>query len=115
MEEDCNAYIADYIVICCCCQCLVVQVAVPILIKFPLDTARRTRQYVRKKLQSRREEKLIEREEQEMRDEYFVPFRVEIEGFFDGEGRRHCMEEVEQVMQELVLKGEFAFGSFWGG
>lgn len=25
-----------------------------------------------------------------------------------------CMEEVEKVLEELSLKGEFAFGSFWG-
>ena len=25
------------------------------------------------------------------------------------------MEEVEKVLEELSHKGEFAFGSFWGG
>ena len=29
-------------------------------------------------------------------------------------GRGQCMEEVEKVLEQLSMKGEFAFGSFWG-
>lgn len=29
-------------------------------------------------------------------------------------GHECCMEQVEKVLEELSLKGEFAFGSFWG-
>lgn len=27
----------------------------------------------------------------------------------------YCMDEVERVLEEFSQKGEFAFGSFWGG
>lgn len=40
------------------------------------------------------------------------------EGFFlngDNHGFGCCMDEVEKVLEEFSLRGEFAFGSFWNG
>lgn len=34
---------------------------------------------------------------------------------FRVDGLDGCMEEVEEVLEELSRKGEFGFGSFWRG
>lgn len=40
-----------------------------------------------------------------------------IEGFClkEWRGCGNCMEEVEKELEDMSRKGEFAFGSFWGG
>ncbi|GAB2297095.1 hypothetical protein Dimus_031194 [Dionaea muscipula] len=105
--EDCNTLIADCVVICCCCQCLVLQVAVLFFLELPYKMARRTREYARRrKLRHKREGK-------PSRDD-LISLRTEMEELFEGgEEGKCCIDEVEKVMEELVLRGEFAFGSFW--
>lgn len=41
----------------------------------------------------------------------------DLEGFFmnGNNGFDCCMNEVEKVLEEFYLKGEFGFGSFWDG
>lgn len=34
---------------------------------------------------------------------------------FQLDGFDRCMEEIEEVLEELSTKGEFGFGSFWRG
>nr|GEZ08376.1 proline-rich receptor-like protein kinase PERK9 [Tanacetum cinerariifolium] len=51
---------------------------------------------------------------QKPRDSMKVRARPRVESFhLDGFGG--CMEEVEEVLEELSTKGEFGFGSFWRG
>ncbi|XP_019177024.1 PREDICTED: uncharacterized protein LOC109172301 [Ipomoea nil] len=116
--EDRNALAADCIVISCCCQCLILQVIIFILLRLPSRIIRKTKRYVKRRLRSRkRAEKVVQ---------------IELCGYGDESSRRRggspddgfpfsdssfgcCMDEVERVLEEFSQKGEFAFGSFWGG
>ncbi|GMH01842.1 hypothetical protein Nepgr_003681 [Nepenthes gracilis] len=60
MAEDCNALIADCIVISCCCQCLILRIVVLIFTELPLKMARKTREYAKRKLGRRRGEVMEE-------------------------------------------------------
>jgi len=59
MEEDMNMLAADCVVICCCCQCLILQIVIFVLFKLPYKLVRKTREYARKKLRQRKEDKKI--------------------------------------------------------
>ncbi|GAB4828944.1 hypothetical protein Ancab_018604 [Ancistrocladus abbreviatus] len=113
MVQDCNALIADLVVISCCCQCLILQIVVFILLKLPRKIARKIREYA-EKLGYMRRGKVGIMGSGECRDDddEFISVRIEIEGFCEGKGQ--CIDEVEKVLEELSMKGEFAFGSFWG-
>ncbi|CAH9119614.1 unnamed protein product [Cuscuta europaea] len=125
--HDRNALVADCIVISCCCQCLILQVIILILLKLPYRMIRRTKRYV-KNLRSRMSKgkkslqvktlrgKLSIRHYSSgrWRDEGGGSHRVhQVDGLIPLSGC--CMDEVERVLEEFSLKGEFAFGSFWGG
>ncbi|XP_031122273.1 uncharacterized protein LOC116025249 [Ipomoea triloba] len=123
--EDRNALAADCIVISCCCQCLILQLIIFILLRLPSRMIRKTKRYVKRRLRSRkRAEKVVQ---------------IEVCGYGDGSSRRCggsparvlqvgddgfpfsdcsfgcCMDEVDRVLEEFSQKGEFGFGSFWGG
>ncbi|CAH9124189.1 unnamed protein product [Cuscuta epithymum] len=125
--HDRNALVADCIVISCCCQCLILQVIIFILLKLPYRMIRRTKRYVKnlrsrmskgtKRLQvktHRGELNIRHYSSGRWRDEGGGSHRVhQVDGLFPFSGC--CMDEVERVLEEFSLKGEFAFGSFWGG
>ncbi|XP_028776379.1 uncharacterized protein LOC114733143 [Neltuma alba] len=116
--EDLNTIAADCVVICCCCQCLILQVLVFALLGLPAKLAKRTREFVKRKLnRGRRSGEIVKIEE----EEHCVRVGAGRESGFgddeEDEGRQRCgkcIEEVEKVMMELYEKGEFGFGSFWG-
>jgi hypothetical protein len=124
MEEDMNMLAADCVVICCCCQCLILQIVIFVLFKLPYKLVRKTREYARKKLRQRKEDKKITGGGRDQMGKYkgdFVglgSFSIQVDSRLAMDGGRHgcgsCMEEVEKVLEELSQKGEFAFGSFWG-
>ncbi|XP_015076492.1 uncharacterized protein LOC107020580 [Solanum pennellii] len=112
--EDKNMFAADCIVICCCCQCLILQIIILFLLNLPYKLLKKTKECI-KKLRYRRRNKKTFREIEINRhedDEILIDhggcLRVELESLC-------CMEEVEKVLEEFSQKGEFAFGSFWGG
>lgn len=87
--------------------------------------ARKTKEYARKKLGKRRKAKFGEGVNlgRAQCDEDNIIGRsmriLEVEGIDQSKlhrwGHSNCMDEVEEVLEELSMKGEFAFGSFWGG
>nr|POF27037.1 proline-rich receptor-like protein kinase perk10 [Quercus suber] len=120
--EDWNTLAADCVVISCCCQCLILQIIIFFLLKLPCKLIRKTREYAKKKLRQRRKnEKTIENEINQGKHDFEGmnggSFRIQVDGFLvDGDyGCGSCMQEVEKVLEEFSQKGEFAFGSFWGG
>lgn len=117
MEEDWNALAADCIVISSCCQCLILQIIVFVLVRLPYKLIRKTKELARRRLGKRRKSRsrkkgLVEPLRGGWNEE---PKRMDLDGlsieFDDGDG---CMKEVEKALGELVDRGEFAFGSFWG-
>ncbi|KAL8139531.1 hypothetical protein V2J09_005552 [Rumex salicifolius] len=123
MEEDCNALIADCIVISCCCECFILRVVIFLLVDLPCKVARKTRKYAIKKLgrHSRKRKREAERSAGLLEAQYcasgdgsFRLIQVELEIDESSFSEEICMEEVDRVLEELSSMGEFAFGSFWG-
>ncbi|XP_060214935.1 uncharacterized protein LOC132641862 [Lycium barbarum] len=110
--EDKNIFAADCIVICCCCQCLILQIIILFLLNLPCKMLQKTKAYIKKLKNRRRSKKTMKMEikghEDGILKEHEVPLRIQLESLC-------CMEEVENVLEEFSQKGEFAFGSFWGG
>ncbi|XP_010320791.1 uncharacterized protein [Solanum lycopersicum] len=111
--EDKNIFAADCIVICCCCQCLILQIIILFLLNLPYKLLKKTKECIKKLRYRRRNRKTfreieINRHEDEILMDHGGCLRVELESLC-------CMEEVEKVLEEFSQKGEFAFGSFWGG
>ncbi|KAK3020780.1 hypothetical protein RJ639_045852 [Escallonia herrerae] len=103
-------------------QCLTLQILVFISLKLPYKIVRRTKKYVKKKLGKRnREGKIIQSDARRVVNEgirsHRGSFRIQLDGSSVNEcdGFACCMEEAEKVLEELSEKGEFQFGSFWGG
>ncbi|KAK4788392.1 hypothetical protein SAY86_019711 [Trapa natans] len=117
MEEDWNALAADCIVVSCCCQCLVLQIIVFVLLRLPCKLIRKTKELARRRLargRKRREKTkgVIEPIKAGRREE---PEWTNLQGLqVKFEDAEICMKEVERALGELVDRGEFAFGSFWG-
>ncbi|XP_048319002.2 uncharacterized protein LOC125418735 [Ziziphus jujuba] len=122
--EDLTMLGADCVVISCCCQCLILQILVLVFLQFPYKLIRKTKNYTMKKLHRHQGRKKQEKNISE-NNKKMDGFKSEFVGGVIGgsirkriEGEEHycgcCMEEVEKVLEELSLKGEFAFGSFWG-
>ncbi|XP_071704827.1 uncharacterized protein [Rutidosis leptorrhynchoides] len=125
-QQDWNMIGADCIVISCCCQCLMLQLLVFVLLKLPSKMIKKTKEYMKRKFGNRMRKggKMVRMkvarcaEEvvgcQTPRDSISVRGQTPAKSFnvdgFDG-----CMEEIEEVLEELSTKGEFGFGSFWRG
>lgn len=114
--EDLNTIAADCAVISCCCQCLILQVLIFFMLKLPYRLFRKTRDYARKlrDRKRRRRRRLVQRRNQEEEKEEELGYVRE--GFFlngNNHGFGCCMDEVEKVLEEFSLRGDFAFGSFW--
>ncbi|KAK6788601.1 hypothetical protein RDI58_012399 [Solanum bulbocastanum] len=111
--EDKNIFAADCIVICCCCQCLILQIIILFLLNLPYKLLKKTKECIKKLRYRRRNKKTImemeiNRHEDEILKDHGGSLRAQLESLC-------CMEEVEKVLEEFSQKGEFAFGSFWGG
>nr|XP_043638556.1 uncharacterized protein LOC122609667 [Erigeron canadensis] len=123
-QEDWNMICADCVVLSCCCQCLMLQVLVFVLLKLPSKLIKKTAQYMKRKLgiKIRDGRKMVRMKVARCAEEVIgcqkprESFRVRARGeSFRLEGFDGCMEEVEDVLEELSTKGEFGFGSFWRG
>ncbi|XP_021755277.1 uncharacterized protein LOC110720546 [Chenopodium quinoa] len=135
--EDCNMVISDCIIISCCCQCLLLQLLIFVFIQLPRRVARKTKEYAERKLRKRRKKKQGDHQEIMVDDhkqkavygDEFVGLDdddksgksmslriLELESMAMNELHNwgSCNEEVDKVLGELALKGEFGFGSFWG-
>ncbi|XP_021718256.1 uncharacterized protein LOC110685993 [Chenopodium quinoa] len=133
--EDCNTVISDCIIISCCCQCLLLQLVIFIFIQLPRRVARKTKEYAKRKLRKRRKKKhgdhleMVEDKQKAVYGDEFVGLDdddkrgksmslriLELESMAMNELHNwgSCNEEVDKVLGELALKGEFGFGSFWG-
>lgn len=106
---------ADCLVLSCCCQFLILQILLFVLIKLPRKVFRRIKAYVKMKFGKHRKEALarcaaVLMGQQRGRS----PSTASMESFrldeLDG-----CIEEVENVLEEMSQMGEFGFGSFWRG
>ncbi|KAI3699163.1 hypothetical protein L2E82_43249 [Cichorium intybus] len=121
-QQDWNMIGADCLVLSCCCQCLMLQLLVFVLLKLPTKLFKRTIRYMKRKFgdQMRHGGKVVGMKvarcakevvgcHEKPRDS--VKVRAQGESFrVDG-----CMEEVEEVLEDLSRNGEFGFGSFWKG
>ncbi|XP_073136410.1 uncharacterized protein [Henckelia pumila] len=120
--EDRNILAADCIIICCCCQCMILQILIFLLLKLPRKLLRKAKQYV-KKLRTRKrgaeitQFEVVGYDDDSLRSQGSSSFRIEVEGFSpDGTLRLGCCtDDCDRVLVDLSDKGEFCFGSFWGG
>ncbi|KAK4430154.1 hypothetical protein Salat_1316100 [Sesamum alatum] len=119
--EDRNMLAADCIVICCCCECMILQILILILLKLPHKLVRKTKEYV-KKLRARKRRTTVMQIELTRYDEDSFgslsnSFRFDIQDSCLVESLEFgcCMNEIESVLEDFSSRGEFAFGSFWGG
>ncbi|XP_074309537.1 uncharacterized protein LOC141644024 [Silene latifolia] len=120
MAEDCNTLVSDCIVISCCCQCLILQFVVFVFTQLPRKLARKTKDcYTKKSLRHRKTSGNEGKRTYEQTDDgRSVSMQMlELEGNAMSKLHRwgSCLDEVEKVLEGLSMKGEFAFGSFWGG
>ncbi|CAH8390159.1 unnamed protein product [Eruca vesicaria subsp. sativa] len=108
MEEECGAFAADCVVLTCCCQCLVLQVTCFVLFKVPRKLGQKIKKFVKRRCGKT----LIQtREEDVVKEEHWYGNRIVFE---EGSSRSNCIEEeIERTLQELSMKEEFSFGSFW--
>lgn len=95
--EECGALVGDCAVVCCCCPCLLVQLTVCFVLWLPKRVKRMAAG--RRRRGSERGEAAAERD----RDVQLVL-----------EGKSLWLEE-EEAWEELLGRGLFWFGSFWGG
>ncbi|KAL2519175.1 hypothetical protein Adt_15422 [Abeliophyllum distichum] len=113
--EDPNMLAADCIVITCCCQCMILQILVFVLLKLPYKLVRKTKEYAKRFRNRKRREKIMQIEMSRYGEDSFRShgnsFRFQIETL----GFNCCMDEIEKVLEDISNRGEFAFGSFWGG
>ncbi|MFS8017750.1 hypothetical protein Hanom_Chr15g01384071 [Helianthus anomalus] len=123
-QQDWHMIGADCLVISCCCQCLLLQLLVFLLLKLPIKLVEKTKHYVKRKLRNKMQdgEKVTRMKVARCAEEVvgcrkprnLIWVQARANGFrldgFDG-----CMDEVEEVLEELSTKGEFGFGSFWSG
>ncbi|PIN25929.1 hypothetical protein CDL12_01343 [Handroanthus impetiginosus] len=119
--EDRNMLAADCIVISCCCQCMILQILIFILLKLPHKLLKKTKEYAKKFKARKRGTKIVQIELTRYNEDSFRSlgnsFRIEINDFLLDESLHFgcCMDEIESVLEEFSDRGEFAFGSFWGG
>ncbi|CAN7086779.1 unnamed protein product [Brassica oleracea var. botrytis] len=99
MEQDCGAFAAHCVVLCCCCECFMLQFFLSVFFKIPQKLAHKMRKFVIRR-KKRRDMKT------------FLPTKEE-EHLSGDESRVSCMEGIEEMLQELSMEGEFVFGSFW--
>ncbi|CAN8238892.1 unnamed protein product [Cochlearia groenlandica] len=109
MKEDCGASAADCLVLCCCCECFMLQVFLFVFFKIPCKLAHKMKKLVTK----RRLRRKMRRDAKRTFLHTKKDCREEEERFYGHETRSKCMEDIEEMLQELSMEGEFVFGSFW--
>ncbi|KAL8518343.1 hypothetical protein ACS0TY_009642 [Phlomoides rotata] len=117
--EDGNMLAADCIVISCCCQCMILQILVFILLKVPRKMFKKTKELYAKKFRARKKAARIEmgRYGEDSFGSLGDSFKIDVKDFCVVESLRFgcCMDEIEGIFNDFSSRGEFAFGSFWGG
>ncbi|CAH2066220.1 unnamed protein product, partial [Thlaspi arvense] len=106
MEQDCGVFAADCVILCCCCECFMLQFFIFVFFKIPRKVAQKMKRFVIRRLRGkkRREAKsfLPTTKEEDCREE---------EEHVSGDGSRFsCMEDIEKMLQEFSMEGEFVFG-----
>ncbi|KAL1218542.1 hypothetical protein V5N11_001705 [Cardamine amara subsp. amara] len=94
---------ADCIILSCCCECFILQVLIFVFFKIPCKLAQKMKKFVTKRLRGKKRraaKTVLPTKEDDCREDHGSTFS--------------CMEEdIEEILQELSMKGEFVFGSFW--
>lgn len=106
MEQDCGAFAADCVILCCCCECFVLQFFIFVFFKIPRKLSHKMKNFVTRRLRGKKRRGV----------EIFLPTKEEDcrEEHLSGDGSRFsCMEDIEKMLHELSMEGEFVFGSFW--
>ena len=85
------------------------------MLKLPCRLIRKTKKYVKKKLRHQRKEENAVAGEVRGYSLESGSFRIRFEGVSCEECCFGCMERIENVLEDMTRKGEFAFGSFWRG
>lgn len=102
MEEDCGAFAADCVIICCCCECFILQVFIFVFFKIPCKLSQKMKKFVTRRLRGKKR-----------RDAETILPTKEDDCIEEHGSSLSCMEDIEEMLQELSMKGEFVFGSFW--
>ncbi|CAO2828428.1 unnamed protein product [Amaranthus hypochondriacus] len=138
--EDCNTLVSDCVVISCCCECLILQLVIFMFIQLPCRVAKKTKEFAKRKLNRKKKQKngeirvakqsqgidygedlKLNRKKKQKNGEIRVA--KQFQGIDYGEDfmkliELHdwgsCNQEIDKVLEELSLRGEFGFGSFWG-
>lgn len=116
--EDQNMLAADCIVISCCCQCMILQILIFILLKLPHKLLKKTKEYAKKFRARKKGTKIMQIEMTRYGEDSCRSLgRIDIKDFCLVESLQFgcCMDEIESVLDDFSSRGEFAFGSFWGG
>ncbi|KAL6192979.1 hypothetical protein ACLB2K_034064 [Fragaria x ananassa] len=115
--EDCNMLAADCVVISCCCQCLFLQITIFIFFKLPCKLIKKTRAYTMKKLQQRKRKGIVVESKTvyQCENDIVSILGESMRSMEEIHSCRCCIEEVDKVLEEMYQRGDFGFGSFWGG
>ena len=110
--EDCNTLVSDCVVISCRCECLILQLVIFMFIQLPCRVAKKTKEFAKRKLNRKKKQKNgeIRVAKQFQGIDYGEDFMKLIE-LHDWSS---CNQEIDRVLEEFSLRGEFGFGSFWG-
>ncbi|KAJ0256247.1 F24 [Hirschfeldia incana] len=106
MEQNCGAFAADCVTLCCCCECYMLQVFIFFFFKIPRKLAHKMKKFVTRRKKRRDAETFLPTNEEDCRGE-------EEEHLSGDVSRVSCMEDIEEMFQHLSMEGEFVFGSFW--
>ncbi|CAN7053560.1 hypothetical protein IGI04_028452 [Brassica rapa subsp. trilocularis] len=105
MEQDCGVFTADCVVLCCCCECFILQFFIFVFYKMPSKVAQKMKRFVIRRLLRGKKRRLLPAKNEDCREEERLPG--------DDVSRVSCMEDIEEMLHELSMEGEFVFGSFW--
>ncbi|KAJ0241364.1 Proline-rich receptor-like protein kinase PERK9 [Hirschfeldia incana] len=95
---------ADCVVLCCCCECFILQVFILVFFKMPRKVAHKMKRLVIRRLRRKKRRFLLPAKDESCREE---------EGLSGDVSRLSCMDDIEEMLHELSMEGEFVFGSFW--
>ncbi|ESQ28394.1 hypothetical protein EUTSA_v10019756mg, partial [Eutrema salsugineum] len=54
MEQDCGAFAADCVILCCCCECFLLQVFIFVFYKTPRKLAQKMKKFVIRRLRGKK-------------------------------------------------------------
>ncbi|KAF3521137.1 hypothetical protein DY000_02063356 [Brassica cretica] len=102
--QDCGAFTADCVVLCCCCECFILQFFIFVFYKMPSKVAHKMKRFVIRRLLRGKKRRFLPAKDESCREEERLPGDV---------SRVSCMDDIEEMLHELSMEGEFVFGSFW--